>query len=141
MNRSSLLTCVFPIAVILSIQGFPLSGRTTLHCLVEEATCPDHSLPTGTVTTGKGPPSLYLPRPPVCPALSPWKWPLLVGWGGYLLYVVSVFLPTTPLPSCVTIYFLQWLLDLAGHLCHPDAGTEHPPLRTLSWQMQAWLHA
>lgn len=49
--------------------------------------------------------------------------------------------PPLPLLSCVTSCFLQWLLDLADRLCHPDAGTDRPPPRTLSWQMQGWLQA
>ena len=67
----------------------------------------------------------------------------LCWWaGGWVTPLRGLRVPShNSLPSRVTIYFLQWLLDLAGHLCHPDAGTEHPLLRTLSWQMQAWLHA
>lgn len=92
VTKSSLLTCVSPTVVILSIQGFLLSGRTTLHCLAEEATCPGHSLPAGAVPTGKGSPSLYLPHP------VPSEMAFAGGSGGYVLYVVSMFLPTTPPP-------------------------------------------
>ena len=55
MNRSSLLTCVFPIVVVLSIQGFLLLGRTTPHCSAEEAACLGHSPPAGAITTGRDP--------------------------------------------------------------------------------------
>lgn len=151
MNRSSLLTCVFPIVVVLSIQSFLLLGRMTLHCSAEEATCLGHSPPAGAVTTGRDP---LLGTCPACrrgarPVPSPQKRPLLEGGGrgrgGCLLYmvstlhVVSTFLPPLPLPSCVTVCLLQWLLDLADHLCHPDAGTEHPPPRT--WLADAGVAA
>lgn len=84
MNRSSLLTCVFPIVVVLSIQSFLLLGRMTLHCSAEEATCLGHSPPAGAVTTGRDP---LLGTCPACrrgarPVPSPQKRPLLEGQGG-----------------------------------------------------------
>lgn len=134
MTKSSLLTCASPIVVILSIQGFLLSGRTTLHCLGGRRPPAGSLTACGCCPHRQGSPSLYLPHP------VPRKWPLLVGRGIRPQWSPCSF-PPLPLRSCVTSCFLQRLLDLADRLCHPEAGTDHPPPRALSWQMQAWLQA
>ena len=142
MNRSSLLTCVFPIVVVLSIQGFLLLGRTTLHCSAEEAACLGHSPPAGAITTGRDPLLSTCParlRGPArcCPLRNGLCW----GRGGRVdassTWSPRSFPPLPPRP--VLVCLLQWLLDLADHLCHPDTGTEHPPPRT--WLADAGVAA